>query len=57
MAWEAGTEGCETPGDLGWMHGTEDIGGAVTYRAGVSLTPGEFDDYKEGYKDARRGWD
>lgn len=57
MAFEKGWCGCDTPFDLGWMHGTEDIGNTFKYRPDISLSRDEFDDYKEGYKEARRGWD
>lgn len=55
--WTPGLEGCKTPGDLGWKHGTEDIGSTFRYRPGVHLTPDQFEDYKTEYKEARRGWD
>lgn len=57
MAWEKGFEGCDTPYDLGWKHGTEDIHDSFNYRPDIDLSRDEFDEYKEGYKEARRGWD
>ena len=57
MAWEEGFEGCDDPFDLGWKHGTEDIGGGFKYRPGINLSSDEFDDYKSGYQEAREGWD
>ena len=54
--WEPGWEGCDTPYDLGWLHGTEDAGSAWTPRPGCQFSSIEFDDYKDGYREARRGW-
>ena len=56
MAWEKGIEDCDTPFDLGWLHGTEDIGEGFNYRPGVSLSRDDFDEYRDGYKEARQGW-
>lgn len=55
--WKNGHEGCDTAYDLGWKHGTEDIHDPFKYRPGYRMTPDDFDEYKEGYKEARRGWD
>lgn len=58
MAWQKGFEGCDTPYDLGWKHGTEDIGHTFSYRSGIiSLSLDDLDEYKDGYKEARQGWD
>lgn len=43
--------------DKGWEHGTEDIGSIFRYRPDEKLSPDEFEQYKQGYKDARQGWD
>lgn len=56
MVWQKGFEGCDTPYDLGWKHGTEDIGDTFKYRPGISLSRDEFDEYKDGYKEAQRDW-
>ncbi len=54
--WTPGWEGCETPGDLGWKHGTEDIRVGFKYRPECRMTEEEYDDYKDQYKEAQRGW-
>jgi len=45
------------PYDMGWQHGAEDIGFRFKYRPDEPLTPEQFEEYKQGYRDARRGWD
>lgn len=56
--WTKGYEGCDTPGDLGWKHGTEDAGDSLARpRPGCRMTPAEFSEYKDQYYDAKRGWD
>ena len=49
-------EGCESAFDLGWLHGTEDVGQSGKFRPGISLTEDEFEDYKAGYREARKNW-
>lgn len=49
-------EGCNNAYDLGWKHGTLDIGESYKYEPGVWLSKKDFLEYVEGYKDARRGW-
>lgn len=56
--WEhKGYEGCDNAFDLGWKHGTEDIASSFNYHPDIELTKDDWDDYKEGYKEARKGWD
>lgn len=55
--WFPGFEGVKTPGDLGWKHGTEDIGGSFKYRPGCLMTKDQYEEYKDAYKEARRNWD
>jgi hypothetical protein len=46
--------------DMGWAHGTEDIGFPFKYRwreEDINLNINEQADYKQGYRDARRNWD
>lgn len=52
-----GFEGCENPWDLGWKHGTEDIFGPENFRPGCEMDEDQLRDYKDGYRDAMRGWD
>lgn len=54
--FEKGYEGCDNAYDLGWKHGTEDIHDSFNYRPGIRLNRDDYDDYREGYKDARKGW-
>lgn len=46
----------ESPFDIGWRHGTEDIGEQFRYRPDRRMTNQEYDEYRAGYKEARRGW-
>lgn len=55
--FQAGFEGCTDPGDLGWKHGHEDIGGPFTYRPDCALTADQLAEYKDQYEAARQGWD
>ena len=57
QTWSPGWEGCKDPYDLGWKHGTEDAGdGTARPRPGCRLTPEQFQEYKDGYYEAKRGW-
>ena len=54
--FEWGFGNCDTPWDLGWLHGTEDIGEPRNYRPGCPLTPEERADYEEAYRHAGQGY-
>ena len=56
--FETGFENCDTPYDLGWKHGTEDCHDiSYEFRPDCPLTFDEMEDYKDGYREAKRGWD
>lgn len=47
----------EDPFDMGWRHGTEDIHVQFKYRPDRSLSKDDFEEYKDGYREAHKGWD
>lgn len=55
--WTPWVEACETPYDLGWLHGKQDANDGKDYgpRAGVVMTRDEFMEYRQGYREAREG--
>lgn len=56
--FEKGFETCGTPYDLGWKHGTEDVHDTFSeFRPDCALTFDEMVEYKDGYREAKRGWD
>lgn len=52
--WEPGFEDSGTPHQLGWRHGCQDRYGSFNYRPGCKMLPGEFEEYKTGYRKGRR---
>lgn len=50
--WEPGWNGCETPYDYGWYRGTRD----EQFLPDVWFTNEEFEEYRQGYNDAKDGW-
>ena len=55
--FQKGYEGCDNAWDLGWKHGTEDIHNSFKYRPYAGMSQSDYEDYKDGYKEARKGWD
>lgn len=50
--WAKGYCGCETPYDYGWYRGTRD----EQFLPDVWFTNEEFEEYRQGYNDAKDGW-